>query len=218
MNTKLYLASVAPLRDAACFARLLETVPPARREKVLRCRSDGAQRLLLGAGVLLRMALAAEGLTAGDYALTPEEKPFFPDLPGFHFNLSHSGETVLCAVSDRPLGCDVEGLRPFDPALPRRFFHPEECAWLFSLPAAEQPAAFMRLWTLKESYVKALGVGLTLPLCDFAFSLSDGVVLTHAADSAPWRFLSFREGDSFFALCAPDAGPDTPILRPSLTS
>ena len=62
MRTKLYLASTKALRDEARFARLLETVPDQRREKVLAFRPDSARRLSLGAGLLLKLALAAEGL------------------------------------------------------------------------------------------------------------------------------------------------------------
>ena len=72
MRTKLYLASVAKLRDEALFCGLLPTVAAARREKIARCRDAGQKRLLLGAGLLLNRALAAEGLTAPDYAEAPE--------------------------------------------------------------------------------------------------------------------------------------------------
>ena len=213
MRTLVYLASVAPLSDEALAARLLQTVPQARREKVTRCRDAGAKRLLLGAGLLLNRALGDAGLRAGEYAVTPEGKPWFPDLPDFRFSLSHSGETVICAVGDEELGCDVERVRDFDLQLAKRFFHPEEGAWIFSLPEEERRDAFFRLWTLKESYMKAVGLGFSLPMSEFAFSFADGIRLAHAADARPWRFLSFREGDCFCALCAPDAGPETPILR-----
>jgi len=216
MRTKLYLASVAPLSDEAAFSRLLQTVMEARREKVLRCRDAGGKRLLLGAGMLLEKALAAEGLTASDYAETPEGKPFLPSLPDFRFSLSHSGETVLCAVSERELGCDVERVRNFDLRLAERFFHPEESAYLSALPEGERQAAFFRLWTLKESYMKARGLGFALPMSAFAISFDGGIRASGADDGRDWRFLSFREGDSFAALCAEDADRDVPVIRAEL--
>ena len=201
MDTKLYLADVRPLTDGALFSKLLPTVSEARRAKVAAFKNETARRLSLGAGLLLRFALREEGLTAGEPALTAYGKPFFPALPDFHFSLSHSGERVLCAVSPFPVGCDIEEPRRYDPALARRFFHPDESALLFSLPEAEQPAAFYRLWTCKESFMKAVGLGLSLPLSDFAVNLADPPTLTQDVDAQPWRLRSFCSGDYFCALC-----------------
>ena len=212
MRTKLYLASTEALRDEARFARLLETVSDARREKVLAFRPDSVRRLSLGAGLLLNFALAAEGLEADEIRVTEYGKPWFPALPDVHFNLSHSGERVLCAVSGKSVGCDIEAPGRYDPNIPKRFFHPSESAWLFSLPEAEQPAAFLRLWTCKESYVKALGLGLSQPLDSFAVQL-EPVGLAQAADERPWRLRSFRDMDYVCALCGLDGVEDAPVQR-----
>ena len=210
MRTKLYLASTEALRDEARFARLLETVPDTRREKVLAFRPDSARRLSLGAGLLLNFALAAEGLEADEIRVTEYGKPYLPALPDFHFSLSHSGERVLCAVSGKSVGCDIEAPGRYDPKIAKRFFHPSESAWLFSLPEAEQPAAFLRLWTCKESYIKALGRGLSQPLDSFAVQL-EPVGLAQAADERPWQLRSFRDGDCACALCGLEGVEDAPV-------
>ena len=212
MMTKLYFARTEALEDPGRFARLLAGLSGARREKAERVRGEGAKRLSLGAGLLLERALAAEGLSAGDYALTELGKPYIPSLPGFHFSLSHSGSAVLCAVSDRPLGCDLERPRRFDPALVRRFFHPEEAEYLFSLPEQARPEAFFRFWTLKESYMKARGLGFALPMNEFAVSPGDEISVS-PADAVPWHFLSFREGEYLCALCAEDADDGVALTR-----
>lgn len=96
-------------------------------------------------------------------------KPFVaaPDLAApLHFNLSHSADVVLLAVARQPqLGVDVEA-HPPDDWLPiaRQVFAPAEIDWLRAAPAAVQGARFLRLWTLKEALVKALGQGLSAPL------------------------------------------------------
>ena len=209
MRTKLYLASVAGLADEA---RLIRALPAARREKLAALRAPEARRLSLGAGLLLNCALAAEGLAPADYAVTEHGKPFFPALPDFHFNLSHSGGRVLCAVSPSPVGCDIETARRLDLKVARRFFHPDESAWLFSLPEDERPTAFLRLWTCKESFIKAVGLGLSLPLCDFAVSLEDGAALRQETDPRPWRLRSFRDGDCFCALCGLSGVEDAELI------
>ena len=69
MDTKLYLADVRPLADEALFMRLLPCVSDARRAKVTAFKHEGARRLSLGAGLLLRFALRSEGLSAGEIAV-----------------------------------------------------------------------------------------------------------------------------------------------------
>ena len=213
MRTKLYLASTETLMDGARFERLLETVPESRREKALALRIDSARRLSLGAGLLLKFALAAGGLEAGEIRVTEFGKPYLPALPDFHFSLSHSGERVLCAVSNKPVGCDVEAPGRYDPNIAKRFFHPAESAWLLALPAEEQPAAFLRLWTCKESFVKALGLGLQQALDSFAVSPGEPIGLTQTADERPWRLRGFTDGDYACALCGLEGVEDAPIER-----
>ena len=223
MKTRLALASVEVLRDPAVFARGLSTVSEQRREKLARLRAQAPRLLSLGAALLLDRMLLDAGLPpAGPFAFGEQGKPYLPGLPDMHFSLSHSGTWVLCALSDAELGCDVEGPRRFDPALARRFFHPDETAWLLSLPPREQDAAFLRLWTLKESYLKAVGLGLSLPLDAFCIlPEGDGFALTAPSDARPWALQSISAEDCFCAVCALNPPetlerlplfPDSPVL------
>ena len=204
MRTKLYIASSDPLMDAARFERLAAAIPEARREKLAAFRHEGARRLSLAASLLLVRALSDEGLCTDEIELTEYGKPCLPQLPDFHFSLSHSGNMVLCAVSDEEVGCDIE--------LPRRFFHPAEQEWLFSQPEAEQSTAFFRLWTCKESFLKALGLGLSLPLDSFAVIPGEEVQLTQNADPRLWQLRSLRDGESFLALCSLTGAADAPLV------
>lgn len=204
LKTRLVLAPVTALKDPERFAEGLARVSAQRREKIARLRHAGARRLSLGAALLLDRLLEDAGLApAGDFALGEEGKPYLADRPDVHFSLSHSGELALCALSGAAIGCDVETPRRVDLALAERFFHPEESALLFSLPEREQEAAFLRLWTLKESYVKALGLGLALPLDAFCILPGEGgYVLARAEDARPWVLKSCESVDCFCAVCA----------------
>lgn len=97
------------------------------------------------------------GLSRGRYG-----KPFFPALPHCHFNISHSGGLVLCALDSEPVGVDVECVRPHHPRLADRICSAEEQAWLAGQEDREQ--ALSVLWTMKESRVKYTGSGLTVPI------------------------------------------------------
>ena len=98
-----------------------------------------------------------------------------PPLP-LRFNLSHSKDLIICAVTlDNDIGCDVEQIhRKSDVlAIADRYFSATEIESLFSLPKSEQRSRFFDYWTLKESYIKAWGQGLSIPLDDFSFEIGD---------------------------------------------
>lgn len=216
LKTRLVLAPVTALADPERFAEGLSRVSAQRRAKIARLRHEGARRLSLGAALLLDRLLEDAGLPpAGDFQFGKEGKPYLSGQPEVHFSLSHSGELALCALSAFEIGCDVETPRRVDLALAERFFHPEESALLFSLPQREREAAFLRLWTLKESYVKAIGLGLALPLDAFRIlPEGGGYVLSRAGDPRHWALGSYACADCCCAVCAED--PPEALERLSL--
>jgi 4'-phosphopantetheinyl transferase len=138
-----------------------------------------AECFIAGRGQL-RQILA--GLMDGDpaslrFVYGPFGKPSLQGASSLRFNLSHTGELGLLIVAEgAELGVDVESDRGRDSCeqIARRFFASAEIEELMSLPAGERDAAFLRCWTRKEAYVKALGGGLQLALDAFAVSLAAG--------------------------------------------
>ncbi len=103
------------------------------------------------------------------FSTNPYGKPALtaPECAWLQFSLSHSGDLILIAVSrDWPIGIDVEQIIPPDdfPRLVEQFFSPNENAAFRALPESQRAAAFFAGWTRKEAYVKALGIGVSLPL------------------------------------------------------
>ena len=93
------------------------------------------------------------------------------------FNLSHSGNVALIAVArHRRVGIDVERIRPDMEveSIAGRFFSPAEISELMTLPLDQRPVGFFNGWTRKEAYIKAHGLGLSLPLDSFDVSLTPG--------------------------------------------
>lgn len=89
-------------------------------------------------------------------------KPYAKDLK-IEFNISHSGNMVVCAVDDKPIGIDIEQIRPIDLKLAKRFCTKQELTYLFDgANNKEILARFFKLWTAKEAYSKCLGKGLAL--------------------------------------------------------
>jgi 4'-phosphopantetheinyl transferase len=137
-----------------------------------------------------------------------------PRLGGRHaghplrFNLSHDGPRALYAVtSQAEVGVDLEALRPIPDALElaERFFSPAEFDGLRRFPASERGHAFLRCWTRKEAFVKALGDGLGHPLDQFSVSLEDAPEVEIAfAGVGPVSqgLLSFRPDEQHVAALA----------------
>jgi len=89
-------------------------------------------------------------------------KPFVEDLP-IHFSISHSGKFVFCAVSDLPIGADIEIIRPVDFNIAKRFCTEDELNYIQS-----DPNRFFELWTAKEACAKLDGRGLAA-INEFSF-------------------------------------------------
>ncbi|MFQ3264925.1 MAG: 4'-phosphopantetheinyl transferase [Colwellia sp.] len=106
-----------------------------------------------------------------------KDKPEVINCPlPLRFNISHTKNMIICAVTlEDDIGCDVENTgRSNDVlAIAERYFSAKESTELFALPEAEQRHRFFDYWTLKESYIKAWGLGLAIPLTDFSFNIND---------------------------------------------
>lgn len=113
-----------------------------------------------------------------------------PDgIPPLRFNLSHTRGLVACIVAERlDVGVDVEDRRrdTHGPDIARRYFSEREVAAFERVPQERQREAFFEYWTLKEAYIKAVGVGISLGLGRFSFDLDDrGLPLDDPERRAP---------------------------------
>ncbi|MDP8242508.1 MAG: 4'-phosphopantetheinyl transferase superfamily protein [Candidatus Hinthialibacter antarcticus] len=153
----------APLPDAQ-WRRLFEPLPPAIQEQINRYKRWQDQTACLLGKRLLLSALIDAGFSEqclSDLQYTQYNRPYL-DGPG-DFNLSHSGEIVVCAISDSSrLGVDVEFNRSIEFQDFQQYMSPTE--W-HDINAAHQPLErFYHYWTAKESVIKADGRGLSAPL------------------------------------------------------
>ena len=157
--------------------KLIICLTDLRSEDTAALTESAAGRLLLvrALGDYLGRAPSAEEL-AGQ-SKSANGKPFFPAYPDFHYNISHSGDYVVCAYSAQPIGIDIQQI----PDKARRassiaghFFSDREVAALQDLPDFEMRQLFTRFWTSRESYIKLTGRGLAEPFKSFYPDLSAG--------------------------------------------
>lgn len=150
---------------------------------------------------LLREALRRYSGAAVEDPLSfgPYGKPFLPRRPDLHFSITHSGDYWMCAVSDAPVGLDLQAVQDCDrERLSRRFFHPDEDACLRRCDYAD----FFALWAAKESYLKYTGRGITDELSAFSVVSPEGHF--PAVPGCCLRLLPWQNG---YALCLCTAAP-----------
>ena len=149
------------------------------------------------------------------FAVESHGKPYVvePEAVRRPFNLAHTDGLVLCGIGNhhhRLVGVDVERLdRRTDPSLADRYFSPPEIELIHRCPNdADRRVTFLKIWTLKEAFIKAIGTGLQTPLADFTFRSVDSdtpsiELLDPKLDQGHrWQFFSFRPRPGFIAAIA----------------
>lgn len=164
---------------------LIARVPETTRLKIAAfARTNDAQRSLLGETLARHLLIQVTGSELPDQSFSTGEKgkPGPDGYKGIHFNISHSGNWVAVALSPVAVGVDVEKMRRVPEGVARRFFSEKENHLLDNAGSEQEKAEiFFTLWTLKESFLKAIGKGLTKSLSSFtvlqtgdqAFRLTD---------------------------------------------
>lgn len=111
-------------------------------------------------------------------------KPYFPGNP-FYFNVSHSGEYLALAISKEPVGIDLQKIKPVKVGMYHKTVRPLEGV----LIGKDRERDFIRLWTLKESFVKAEGKGLRIPMKDYYFvKEKEDYFVFWGGQKQPWTF------------------------------
>lgn len=204
----------------ALWPRVENILDAAERERARRFRFERDCRHYAAAHALKRLMLTVStGGVVAPQAWTfdtgPHGRPAVAGGDGAHFNLSHCDGLVACAVSRAAEpGIDVENLDravPWDVA--KTSLAADEAKWLYGLPPSAQQAGFLRLWTLKEAYIKATGLGLSQPLDAFAIGF-DPLRVSFAdpalGDPSAWRFEQ-REIGGRYLLALAWRAPAKPI-------
>jgi 4'-phosphopantetheinyl transferase len=157
--------------------RLLEQLPEAERGKITRLVIPQDRLNSLAGKLLLLWGLRQEQAFAGFPEIFRDSygRPYQKQILNLDFNVSHSVEWVACGLSDcGRIGVDVERITDaFDPAVAARCFTLKEIAAVDHLAPTAQAAAYCRLWTLKEAYLKAEGSTFDIPLRAFEFDISN---------------------------------------------
>jgi 4'-phosphopantetheinyl transferase len=228
----LWLADLDAIEDESLHAAYRELLNDAEKEQEPRFYFARDRRRYLVTRALVRTVLSRYA------AVDPAEWVFSTNAYGrpeidkaeidnaeakeLSFNISHTHSMIVLGVTrKRALGVDVENFRARNVSMgiADRYFAPQEVTVLNAAPEHEQQYRFFEYWTFKESYIKARGMGLSLPLDKFSFHYASdravGIAIEPelADDPARWQFWQFRPtADYLVAICAERLGDGSPSL------
>ena len=233
LNTRevhLWCAVPDEIGDEALLREYGGLLTDAERQQQQRFRFARDRRRYLVTRALVRTVLSRYAPVApGDwrFAAGPYGKPAIDNDPQWaaelSFNVSHTqGLIVLGVTRRRPIGVDTENMyarQPLD-GLAEKFFAPAEVLALRRMAQDEQARRFYEYWTLKESYIKARAMGLSIPLDGFSFEFGEGMGLLLSIrpdqEDRPtnWRFWLIQQDAGFpVAVCVGRDGPEVSALR-----
>lgn len=208
---KIYIVKIEQIQKHI-FEELLSYISLDEQEKIKRFRRyEDALRGLTSKMLLRFIIVSLLGKQNKNIHFDKNDygKPFLVGTNDFHFNLSHSGDWVVCAVDNLPVGIDVERIHDVDLNLSKRFFSEDEHNYLLSLESKRREA-FFELWTLKESYIKADGRGLSIPLNSFSFSLEGGNIEFKTSDDFEKCYFKRYEIDASYKMAVCSKNPEFP--------
>lgn len=163
MKPQICLIKVTEPIDAPTFRFLLGFADAQKRERIERQRAGHrADSMAVGAALAKYMIQTRFGIPASRQRIEYGEhgKPYLPDYPDVHFNISHSDEYIVCAVCDRAVGIDIQTVREYNSALAERYFSDEEITFIEQ--SGNKALAFTTVWAQREAYGKMLGRGIYL--------------------------------------------------------
>ena len=203
-DVHIWLIQPESVTDADVLSRCHQLLCAEEEERRLRYRFESLRHDFVVARALVRTTLSRYvGLSpadwrfvANDYGRPEIESP--ETARSLRFNLSHTRGLAACAVAwVDDLGVDVEAMDRQNSGIPiaRRFFSTSEVDELMSFAESDQSRRFFDYWTLKESYIKARGMGLAIPLDQFSFCIREAEVPSISFtppledDPAHWQFV-----------------------------
>ena len=180
---RVFISNISNLPDPLHSPKVIEDLPDERKDKIKRIKIAHGRRQSLGAGLLLKHAQTELG----------------EDLC---YNLSHSGDYVICATSKFAVGCDIEKIKKAPLKVAKRYFCKKEVSFLEKIPEAARGEEFFRLWTIKESFVKMLKKGLAMGLDSFEVSFNDGISIKNNDEKVACHIKEYKLEGYKISVCA----------------
>lgn len=191
---KVYYFNIEALRDKALFDEQMSLVDYTRKSRIEKMNATADKLRCLGAGILINFIKKhydIDSLVEND----KHGKPFFANS-NVKFNISHSGKYVVIAVSDFDIGIDIQKMKADKHRIAEKSFLKNESAYINEVPNADTKLQrFCEVWTMKEAYLKHIGLGLRKPLNSFEIDFDE--VTPSIKGDVGKKFIQFKMDEKY---------------------
>ncbi len=194
---KLYLVNINSIKNED-----IKELSKYRIQKSNNFKVEKDRLLSLAAGIALNNGLKEFSLKEKDLEIKEDKfgKLFFENRKDIKFNLSHSEEIAISVISSKEVGCDVEKIRKYNEKLASKYFSEEENDFIEK--SENKDESFTRIWTLKESFLKAIGVGLISNMNEISIVPNkDKIKILQNIDKRKWRLEEIHINDYYISIC-----------------
>ena len=196
----IYIASVLPDEDK--WHGLRNWISEEAYRELSHIKNERVRFFRLVGESLVRYVLKDRwNIAPSSYQIVRQAKgkPYLKGESELFFNISHSGNYLVCAFSDREVGVDIEKRKEARMKVANRFFHPVEVENLMQEDQEGRDRLFYDLWAIKESFLKYIGTGLTRPLSSFRVSCEKGKINLYEGEKKLSLYVEACEIDSEYA-------------------
>lgn len=163
MMTKIFIVNVREPIDCDTFNFLMQFVGGDKRERILKHKiKQDADNMLIGE-ILAKAAIKSVfgiGIGKQNFVYGKNQKPYLLNFSGVFFNISHSGKMVACAVSDKPVGVDIQQITSYKEKTAQRVCNESELKKIAE--SDDEASEFAKIWSKKEAFLKKSGDGITI--------------------------------------------------------
>lgn len=182
---ELYILNIEEEINVSEYEKLFDFVTPDKKKKIGKFHFEDDRKRALYGNVLVRYLISRK-LHIDNSEIVFETnsygKPYLSGKKNLYFNLSHSGKWIFCGLAEKEIGVDIERRADCKTDIAKRFFADAEYKYLNSIPVEKQKQVFYDIWSLKESYIKYKGMGLSMPLDSFEFHFEEEEVFVYGED------------------------------------
>jgi 4'-phosphopantetheinyl transferase len=187
------------------LSKYLSLVSDKKQKRLMRYRFiEDVKRSLFGELIVRWEYMNKLGIKNKHIVFETNEygKPFVRGINNFHFNITHSGLWVMAAFSSSHIGIDIEVVKPIELDIARKFFSKEEYCDILNQSSEKRLEYFYKLWTLKESYIKAMGNGLSISLNSFTMKINNRGPYIKGANRLGFKFINGQiDTEHIYSFC-----------------
>jgi 4'-phosphopantetheinyl transferase len=176
MMLEIYAVSIPSEIPPDVYNRLLSSIPNETEARIRKFLVKKSAYQTLCGELLIRNILSKKLSVSPDnltFVRNSYGKPSLANSDATFFNIAHSNQWVIAAFDTAEIGVDVEYIHEIDLTIAERFFSKKEHDTLMQKESDKRLSSFYDIWTLKESYIKAVGKGLSIPLNSFCFTIDN---------------------------------------------